>query len=323
MDKQILISDIQKFAVNDGPGFRTIVFLKGCTMRCEWCHNPETLATYQEIYWKNRLCVQCGACLAACPKQAINPPIDPAETKMTATYHKIDRSKCDRCMKCVSACGYDALTIVGRSMSVDEILDEVEKDRPFYNNSGGGMTLSGGEPTMHPDFSSTLLRNARLRGIHTCLQTNGNCDWQTFRQVAEEADIVLFDLKHIDPVIHENKTSLGNKNVLANIAILSKAGKEIWVRIPVIPGFNDSTEFHTEAAKFLSSLPNKIKRLDLLPYHNWCQDKYGWLGVKWQMEEIEALDPSFLEIWVDLYRERGLQVTVGGSGFEKSELSIG
>ena len=324
MKHQVLVSDIQKFAVNDGPGIRTIIFLKGCPMHCEWCHNPETKNLKPEIYWKNRLCVQCGACLEVCPNQAINPPIPPEQTQMNETaYYKIIRDKCDHCMACVEACRYDALSIVGKPMSVDEILNEVEKDRPFYDNSGGGMTLSGGEPSFHADFSISLLKNARLRGLHTCLDTNGFCEWDTFSQVVEYADIVLFDLKHIDPVIHKKKTGVDNKKILRNLSLLSETDKEIWVRIPVIPGFNDTIDFHIRASQFLSQLPGQISRVDLLPFHNWCQDKYGWLGIEWQMREIEATDPSFLEIPADLYIEKGLHATVGGSGFENSDRAVG
>ncbi len=324
MEKKVLVSDIQKFAVNDGPGFRTLVFLKGCPMRCQWCHNPETMHPIPEIYWKNRLCVQCGECLEACPNQAINPPIPPEKTQFNQRiYHKIIRDKCDRCMKCVSACRYEALSVVGKPMSVDEILDEVEKDRPFYDNSGGGMTLSGGEPTFHADFSVVLLKNAKIRGFHTCLDTNGFCDWDTFARVVEHADLVLFDIKHLDPLQHREKTGVDNRRILENLTRLSTTDKEIWVRIPVIPGFNDSMAFHKQASDFLAQLPGNISRVDLLPFHNWCQDKYAWLGMDWSMKEIEATDPSFLEIPADLYIEKGLQATVGGSGFEENAQAMG
>lgn len=320
MEKRVLVTDIQKFAVNDGPGFRTLVFLKGCPLQCEWCHNPETISPWPEIYWKKRLCVQCGACLDACPIQAINPPIPSEQFQREDTgYHKIIRTKCNRCMACVESCRYDALSLVGKPMSVDEIIVEVEKDRSFYENSGGGLTLSGGEPTLHTDFAVQLLKNARERGIHTCLDTNGFCEWNALIRVAEHTDIVLFDLKHIDPDIHKEKTGVDNTKILENLSLLSGKDKEVWIRIPVIPGFNDSIGFHVRAAEFLSRLPGKVSRVDLLPFHNWCQDKYGWLGINWSLKEKEAIDPSFLEIPADLYRDKGIETTVGGSGFENRE----
>jgi pyruvate formate lyase activating enzyme len=323
MADNVLITDIQRFSVNDGPGFRTNVYLKGCMMRCHWCHNPETISSHPELYWKRRLCVQCGACLEACPQDAILPPIPPEETQLEeCTYHKIIRDRCDLCMKCVQACLYDALEIVGKPMTVEEILDEVEQDRPFYDNSGGGMTLTGGEPTAHPEFAGRLLEQAKSRGLHVCLDTNGCSDWGVLKGLAEHADIVLFDLKHIDPVRHKERTGVTNELIIENLGLLSETGKEIWVRIPVVPGYNDSIEFHTSAADLLATLGKGITRIDLLPFHNWCQDKYGWLGLDWPLQEIESMDPAFLEIPADIYRSKGFETTIGGSGFEKGDEAL-
>jgi len=317
MEDRLLITDIARFAVNDGPGFRTNVFMKGCPLKCEWCHNPETISDYPEIYWKKRLCVQCGACMEACPKDAINPPIAPElSSSEGSSYHKINRAKCDRCMRCVDACRYEALQITGKAMGVSEILDEVERDRPFYNNSSGGLTISGGEPTAHPAFTLELLKKARERSIHTCLDTNGYCDFSVLKKIAEYADIVLFDLKHLDPARHLEKTGVNNSLILKNLELLCGTGPEIWIRIPVVPGFNDTIEFHREVSVFLASLDGHMTRIDLLPFHNWCQDKYSWLGIDWSYRETDALDPSFLEIHADVYRQYGLVTTVGGSGFE-------
>ncbi|MFO7965604.1 MAG: glycyl-radical enzyme activating protein [Desulfobacterales bacterium] len=317
MEDQVLVTDIQKFAVNDGPGFRTNVFLKGCPMSCHWCHNPETIAPYPEIYWKSRLCHQCGACLEACPNEAIYPPIPLDQTQdENVSYHKINRSRCDRCFKCVEACPYGALSIVGKPMSIEEILTEVEKDRMFYENSGGGMTLSGGEPTSHPAFSKELLIAAKKSGIHTCLDTNGFCAQAVLENLLPYVDIVLFDIKHIDAAKHENATGVSNDIVLANLSMLLTTGKEVWVRIPVIPGFNNTMDFHEAASDYLYHLKGNIARVDLLPYHNYCQDKYAWLGIDWVLKEAEAIEPSFLEIPADVYRQKGFYTTIGGSGFE-------
>ncbi|HBH87843.1 MAG: glycyl-radical enzyme activating protein [Smithella sp.] len=320
MKESVLITDIAKFSVNDGPGFRTNVFLKGCPLRCEWCHNPETIPTYPEVYWKKRLCVQCGACMEACPRDAINPPIEPELANIEGSnYHKIDRAKCDNCLKCIDACKYDALELVGKTMSVSEVIDVVEQDKPFYKTSGGGMTLSGGEPTMHPAFSLELLKEAKRRVIHTCVDTNGYCNFSILEEMAEYTDIFLFDLKHLDSAKHFEKTGVKNELILKNLELLCKKDSDIWVRIPVIPGFNDDIDFHTKASVYLASLTGNIKRVDLIPFHNYCQDKYSWLGRKWSYSEIDAVNPSFLEIHADLYRQYGLVTTVGGSGFEETD----
>lgn len=319
MNPETLVTDIQKFAVNDGPGIRTLVFLKGCPLRCAWCHNPETQAPGPEIYWKSRLCVQCGQCLEVCPNHAILPPIPPNEAQAEeSTYHKIVRDRCNHCMACVDACQYEALTVVGKSMTVDEILDEVEKDRPFYNNSGGGLTLSGGEPTFHSDFAMQILNNAKLRGFHVCLDTNGFCEWDVMKEMVKNVDLVLFDVKHMDSALHKRHTGVSNEKILENLTRLAESGSDIWIRIPVIPGFNDSKAFHTRTSEYLSRFKGQISRVDLLPFHNWCQDKYGWLGIDWPLKNTEATEPTFLEIPADIYREKGLVTTVGGSGFENA-----
>lgn len=323
MESRVLVTDIQRFCVNDGPGFRTNVYLKGCVLRCGWCHNPEAMSLQPELWWKRRACVQCGACLAVCPRDAIRPPIPPEEAQREgSSYFKIIRERCDLCvdngfhMRCVEACLHGGLETVGKQMSVNEIVDEVERDRMFYENSGGGMTLSGGEPTAHLEFSSELLREAKKRGLHVCLDTSGLCQWDSLKALAKMSDIVLFDVKHLDSAPHKEGTGAGNEAILRNLSLLSKEGAEIWVRIPVIPKFNDSMEFHTRAAEYLATLGVGITRVDLLPFHNWCQDKYGWLGRSWSLGEVEALEPGFLEVFAELYRGKGFAATVGGSGFE-------
>ena len=319
MSGEVLITQIQRFAVNDGPGFRTNVFLKGCNLTCKWCHNPETQLLTPELYWKRRLCVQCGACLDVCPRDAINPPVPPEEAQREgATYHKIISERCDRCLVCVDACKYGALEIVGRPMSMDEILDEVEQDRPFYENSGGGMTISGGEPTVHMAFVEKLLDGAKARGLHVCLDTSGFCPWSDLERVAGKVDIILYDLKHLDSGAHEAMMGVPNDLILQNLSRLLEKGIDVWLRIPVIPGYSDGFDYHERVARFLAGLPGRLVRIDLLPFHNWCEDKYGWLGREWPMGEIQATDPADVDPLVDIYEEKGLNATVGGSGFERN-----
>ncbi len=312
-----LVTGIQRYSVNDGPGFRTNVYLKGCPLKCFWCHNPETISPEPDVFWKRRLCVQCGACLEVCEKNAIHPPIPPEEARSEgSSYYKIDRDQCDRCLKCIDACRYDALVLSGTPMTVAAVMEEVEADRIFYETSGGGMTLSGGEPTFHKDFSLALLTESRNRGIHNCLDTNGFCPWETMASLLPVTDIVLFDLKHTDPDRHKAGTGVDNRLILDNLKKLIEAEKEVWVRIPVIPGFNDDPEFHQNAARFLAALPHPPARIDLLPFHNWCESKYDWLGQDWSLKTAEAMAPFFLEMPAEIYRNQGLAVTIGGSGFE-------
>ncbi len=313
MEEKGLITSIQRFSVNDGPGIRTNVFLKGCPLHCEWCHNPECISPHLQIYWKRMLCEQCGLCLSVCPQDAINPPIPVDEARSDeSTYHKIIREKCNNCMKCVEVCPYEALSVAGKYVTVAEVIDEVERDALFYANSGGGMTVSGGEPTVQPGFVRELLKQARGKGIHTCLDTSGHCSWDVLEDLMEYVDMFLYDLKHLDPAEHKRKTGVGNELILENLKKLSAAKKDIRIRIPLIPGYNDHPEYMKSVALFLKDLPYPVNGIDLLPFHNWCQDKYRWLGIKWSLEDLEATDPAEVEPLKDLLDAYGFNTTIGG-----------
>ncbi|MBL0713328.1 MAG: glycyl-radical enzyme activating protein [Desulfosarcina sp.] len=317
MKKDVLITKVQRFSLNDGPGFRTNVYIKGCSLKCRWCHNPETQSASRELYWKKMLCVQCGACLDACPSSAINPPVHPAEArKEGSSYYKIIHERCDGCMKCVEACPYGALETVGEPLSVAEVLAEVESDRIFYENSNGGMTISGGEPLTQCEFVAELMDEATKAGISICLDTSGNGPWKSLKPLASKADIVLYDLKHIDSAEHKKMTGVPNEIILQNLINLSESGSEIWLRVLLIPDYTDSFGYHRKVVEFLKGLPRPISRIDLLPYHNWCEDKYAWLGKLWPMDGYEALVNSDVEPLLNFYTEAGLNATIGGSGFE-------
>ncbi|MGB2799373.1 MAG: glycyl-radical enzyme activating protein [Dehalococcoidia bacterium] len=316
-DDKVLVTNIQRFSVNDGPGFRTNVFVKGCNMHCVWCHNPETIKSTRELNWRASICAQCGRCFDACPKDAINPPIDPEEARAdNSTYDKIIRENCDLCMKCVEVCPTGALELIGQDYTVEEVLDEVEMDMPFYENSGGGMNITGGEPLVHPEYTAELLQGARARGISSCLDTNGNCKWEVLEPLLEYVDVVLYDLKHIDSGEHRRLTGVGNELILDNLKKLLEMGQSVWLRIVVIPDYSDSLDYHEKVAAFLKTLPHPPERIDLLPFHNWCESKYRQLGIRWSFADTPAMDPSMLRPAIEIYRDAGLEATIGGSGFE-------
>lgn len=312
MSREALITNIQRYSINDGPGIRTTVFLKGCALNCAWCHNPECINFFPEIYWKQSLCRQCGRCFDACEKGAVQPPIALGQDDDDHHYHKIDTSRCDRCMACVEACVYGALVKVGELRTVEEVLEEVERDVPFYLNSGGGMTVTGGEPTAFPEFTMDLLRGAKERGIHNCLDTSGFCEWDILDAMRPYVDIFLYDVKCLSGKQHILRTGVNNSPILANLGLLAEAGEEIIVRLPIIPGFNDAVEQMERVAEFLERLKPSILQVDLLPFHNWCGDKYRWLGMDWEYREAETMSVSEVDDLLDVLEDRGLSATIGG-----------
>jgi len=312
MSREAIVTNIQRYSINDGPGIRTTVFLKGCALNCTWCHNPECINFFPEIYWKQSLCRQCGRCFNTCEREAVQPPIALGQDEENDHYYKIDLSRCDHCMACVEACIYGALIQVGEAKTVEEILEEVERDLPFYLNSGGGMTVTGGEPTSFPEFALDLLRGAKERGIHNCLDTSGFCAWEILDGMRPYVDIFLYDVKCLSGKQHILSTGVNNSPILANLSRLAEAGEEIIVRLPIIPGFNDAVEQMEEVADYLDRLGPTVLQVDLLPFHSWCQDKYRWLGMDWQFRETESMAVSDVDDLLDVLEEKGLNTTIGG-----------
>ena len=304
--KPVLVTNIQRYSINDGPGIRTTVFIKGCALECFWCHNPECIHPYEEIRFINEKCTKCGACSVICPEQAV-----PSPDEVEAGAPKIDRAKCTRCMECVTACKYGALVRAGEPLAVEEILDEVQRDRLFYNNSGGGMTLSGGDPLFVPDFTIELLKGAREAMIHTCLDTCGHVAWHVMGKALDYVDLLLLDIKHMDPVKHKEATGVSNELILENAGKAAKKTK-LLIRIPVIPGFNDSAEHIEEVAKFAKSLGNNVVRCDLLPFHNWAEAKYESLGLKYPCCTMESLSAEAVQPLQEIFSAKGLSTQIGG-----------
>ena len=330
-----LVTKIQRFSVNDGPGMRTTIFLKGCPLHCSWCHNPECINSYEEIFHHTDKCTRCGACSKVCPEEAItlpdgtaldielnecSPGLDNSDSALKA-YHeirpaKIDRDKCTRCMKCVNACNFDAIERVGKSMTVDQVLTEVVSDFPFYKSSGGGMTVSGGEPFLHPEVTIALLKGAKERGIHTALDTSGFARWGTIKKVLEYVDVVLFDIKSIDDEKHIHWTGVSNKLILRNLKKMVEHGADIRLRFPIVHNVNYwDLEYMRKVVELTREFGNSISGIDIMPFHNFAQKKYNDLCLYYIFKDFPDIQKEDLEGYckiLNVNKYLNWQVTIGG-----------
>ncbi len=277
-----LVFNLQRYSIHDGPGIRTTVFLKGCPLRCPWCHNPEGQAREPELMLAPALCVRCGACATACPNGVARPAADAATHGSAACAH---------CGVCVEACPSGARRLAGTGMSVDEVLEAVEKDRVFYEESGGGVTFSGGEPLMQPEFLRECLTAARERGLHTAVDTCGHAATASLLDVADAADLFLFDLKLMDEARHRELFGVSNRLILENARALSGRGRPIWLRVPLVPGVNDDRENLAATAAFARTL-DSVERVNLLPFHRTAREKYLRLGRAGEMNEQPEPAPA-------------------------------
>ncbi len=296
-----VVTDIQRFSVHDGPGIRTTVFLKGCNLRCWWCHNPETLGAAPELQvWPAR-CIGCGACAEACESGA---------HRLTAEGHVFERGLCRTCGRCASACFADSLVWVGRSMTVDEVLAEAMRDAPFYSD-GGGVTVSGGEPVCQAEFTRALLAAIRARGVHTAIETNLAWPWERGAGVIAEADFVMFDVKCAGDETHRSGTGAGNAHVLANIRRLAETGAPCIARTPVVPGFNDTPDDIGRIAELLTSL-GSLLYYELLPFHPLGEGKYAALGMSSRAEGLRSPTREHMRMLATAARDHGVTVRVAG-----------
>jgi pyruvate formate lyase activating enzyme len=286
-----VVLNIQHFCTHDGPGMRTNVFLKGCSLRCKWCSNPESILSKPELAYDLRKCIgekECGLCLKECPESAIS--VMPSDGKV-----RIDWDLCTNCGKCVPVCPPKALYLFGQEMTVDEVLAEVEQDGSFYRESGGGITLSGGECVLQCDFCAALLEEAHNRGINTAIETAGNYPWSFMEKVLPHVDTVLHDHKLTDPVRHKKWCGADNSRILANFkrAYETYPDKVFIARTPVIPGINDDEEHIRAVLAFIRPYKNVID-YELLPYHRYGETKYGFLGRVYELEDFNSLPSETL-----------------------------
>lgn len=277
--------NIQKFSIHDGPGIRTVVFFKGCPLSCIWCANPESQKTMPELYCVKTHCIGCGACIRACQHGALAFGNDGIE---------IDRSKCNVCGDCVSECYSRALQMKGEGKTIDEIFREIEKDSAFYANSGGGYTLSGGEPLLQDKFCLKLVDRCKRAGFHGAIETSGFGGTQNFKKLAGMLDLVFYDMKEMDDKKHRSLTGFSNELILQNLYEIQEDAKEIIVRTPVIPGKNDSIENITKIAELCNKL-EKVQKWELLPYHKLGEYKYESLGRGDKLGEMLPPDKNRME----------------------------
>jgi pyruvate formate lyase activating enzyme len=309
------VFDIQGFSIQDGPGIRTTVFFKGCPLRCPWCHSPESQKYQPELSWMSLRCTgiqKCGKCLNACSKQAIFPGkvIQHEVTHEDIQHIQIDRSICDICGECAKSCYSKALAICGTDYAVEELVKRVSKDIPFYENSGGGVTISGGEPLSQPEFVLEFLNCLKECGIHTAVDTTGYIPWQIIESILPCTDLFLYDLKHMNSEKHKSVVGVRNELILENAQKIAHAGGKMQIRIPLIPQFNDSEEVIKATGWFCSSLGPAVTMIQLLPYHNLGVMKYQRIENNKEVFEAAPIPDHRVESLKKILEDMNLKVTI-------------
>jgi pyruvate formate lyase activating enzyme len=298
-----LVFDIKRFAINDGPGIRVTIFLKGCPLSCRWCHNPESISTRVQKMYSVSKCIACGECVRICPVEAC---------ELTSGGVVTETEICSACGLCAEVCPTLASEMSGRYASVTDLVKIIESERPFFDQSGGGVTFSGGEPLLYPQFLNEMLDACGQLRIHRTVDTSGLASTRTLLETAKRTDLFLYDLKLMDSVKHKQWTGVGNKRILQNLQALAESGAEIQIRIPLIKGVNCDGQNIEATANFIATLPGPRKQVNLLPYHNVAEGKSAKLGKTYEAGSMETPDKSDLERIIDRFASHGLTASVGG-----------
>ena len=299
-----IIFNIQTYSIHDGPGIRTTVFIKGCPLKCVWCQNPESQIAIPQLFINGEACVGCGKCLRVCPEGAI---------RLDEGKSWTNRGTCRGAGKCAEVCPNEARNIAGRYVTAGEVFQEVMKDKIFYEKSGGGVTLGGGEPLASPEFTISLLRLCKKAGIHTALDTCGYAKWEIIKQILQHVDLVLYDLKHMDPAAHQLYTGVSNEVILENARrICQELHIPVLARVPVIPGFNDSRENIEATGRFIAAEMGTATEVHLLPYHKLGEMKYHRLEKSGNPASITPPDEKYIMELMEVFESFGLKVHEGG-----------